>query len=64
MEFHSTVELGGKTATGIEVPAEVVETLGGGKRPPVTRHGRRAHLPNDGGADGRAVHDPAQCREP
>ncbi|VXB90082.1 YdeI/OmpD-associated family protein [Aeromicrobium sp. 9AM] len=36
MEFHSTVELGGKTATGIEVPAEVVETLGGGKRPPVT----------------------------
>ncbi|KRC63761.1 hypothetical protein ASE12_02655 [Aeromicrobium sp. Root236] len=36
MEFHSTVELGGKTATGIEVPADVVETLGGGKRPPVT----------------------------
>ncbi len=36
MEFHSIVELGGKTATGIEVPAGVVETLGGGKRPPVT----------------------------
>jgi hypothetical protein len=36
MEFHSTVELGGKTATGIEVSADVVETLGGGKRPPVT----------------------------
>ena len=36
MEFHSTVELGGKTATGIEVPADVVETLGGGKRPPVS----------------------------
>jgi len=36
MDFHSTVELGGKTATGIEVPADVVETLGGGKRPPVT----------------------------
>ena len=36
MEFHSTVELGGKTATGIEVPVDVVETLGGGKRPPVT----------------------------
>jgi len=36
MEFRSTVELGGKTATGIEVPVDVVETLGGGKRPPVT----------------------------
>jgi hypothetical protein len=36
MEFHSTVELGGKTATGIEVPTDVVESLGGGKRPPVT----------------------------
>ena len=36
MDFHGTVELGGKTATGIEVPADVVETLGGGKRPPVT----------------------------
>jgi len=36
MEFHGRVELGGKTATGIEVPADVVETLGGGKRPPVT----------------------------
>jgi hypothetical protein len=36
MEFHSTVELGGKTATGIEVPADVVESLDGGKRPPVT----------------------------
>jgi hypothetical protein len=36
MEFHSTVELGGKTATGIEVPVDVVATLDGGKRPPVT----------------------------
>lgn len=36
MEFRSTVELGGKTATGIEVPVDLVETLGGGKRPPVT----------------------------
>lgn len=36
MEFRSTVRLNGKTATGIEVPADVVETLGGGKRPPVT----------------------------
>lgn len=30
------MELGGKTATGIEVPADVVEALGSGKRPAVT----------------------------
>jgi antitoxin component of MazEF toxin-antitoxin module len=36
MKFHSTVELGGKTATGIQVPHDVVEALGAGKRPAVT----------------------------
>lgn len=36
MRFVSVVELGGKTATGIEVPAEVVEQLAAGKRPTVT----------------------------
>jgi hypothetical protein len=35
MQFRATVELGGKTATGIAVPDDVVEALGGGKRPPV-----------------------------
>jgi hypothetical protein len=35
MRFRSTVILGGKTATGIEVPAEIVEALGSGKRPAV-----------------------------
>jgi hypothetical protein len=35
MKFRSTLRLGGKTATGIPVPAEVVESLGKGKRPPV-----------------------------
>ena len=30
------MELGGKTATGLQVPDEVVDALGGGKRPPVT----------------------------
>jgi len=35
MEFRATVELGGKTATGIEVPADVVTGLGSHKRPPV-----------------------------
>jgi hypothetical protein len=36
VEFRTTVELGGKTATGLQVPDEVVEALGAGKRPPVS----------------------------
>ena len=32
MRFESVVVLNGKTATGIPVPVEVVEALGGGKR--------------------------------
>jgi bifunctional DNA-binding transcriptional regulator/antitoxin component of YhaV-PrlF toxin-antitoxin module len=36
VRFTTTIELGGKTATGLRVPAEVVEALGTGKRPPVT----------------------------
>jgi hypothetical protein len=35
MEFRSEVILGGRTATGIQVPDEIVEKLGAGKRPPV-----------------------------
>lgn len=35
MRFRAVVELSGKTATGFEVPADVVERLGGGKRPAV-----------------------------
>ena len=35
MRFLATLELGGKTATGIEVPPSVVEELGGGRRPAV-----------------------------
>ncbi len=35
MKFHTTVQLNGKTATGIEVPAEIVARLGQGQRPPV-----------------------------
>lgn len=31
MRFRATVPLDGKTATGIRVPAEVVEGLGAGK---------------------------------
>jgi len=35
MEFRSTVVLGGKTATGIQVPDDVVTALGSSRRPPV-----------------------------
>ncbi|RWZ49588.1 DUF1905 domain-containing protein [Labedella phragmitis] len=34
--FSAVLELAGKTATGIEVPPRVLESLGGGKRPAVT----------------------------
>ena len=33
--FRATLDLAGKTATGMRVPADVIETLGAGKRPPV-----------------------------
>jgi hypothetical protein len=36
MKFETAILTLGKTATGIEVPAEIVEALGGGKRPRVT----------------------------
>jgi hypothetical protein len=36
MRFHATIGLHGKSATGIEVPADVVAALGQGKRPKVT----------------------------
>jgi hypothetical protein len=35
MKFRATVEQSGKTATGIEVPAEVVAALGSSRKPPV-----------------------------
>lgn len=35
MKFQATIELHGKTATGIRVPGAVVAALGAGKRPPV-----------------------------
>lgn len=36
VSFRTTIELGGKTATGFEVPTDVVEALGSGRRPAVT----------------------------
>jgi uncharacterized protein YdeI (YjbR/CyaY-like superfamily) len=35
MKFRTTIELGGKTATGFAVPDEVVDGLNSGKRPAV-----------------------------
>ena len=35
MRFRTTLLQSGKTATGFEVPTEIVEALGQGKRPPV-----------------------------
>ena len=35
MKFRTTILQGDKTATGIQIPDEVVEGLGSGKRPPV-----------------------------
>lgn len=41
MKFQAIVQQSGKTATGIQIPAEVVAQLGASKRPPVrvTIHG-------------------------
>lgn len=36
MKFRTTIRQGDKTATGIEIPGEVVDALGAGKRPAVT----------------------------
>jgi hypothetical protein len=36
ISFHTTLRAAGKTATGIEVPAELVERLGAGKKPAVS----------------------------
>lgn len=35
MKFHTTIRQSSKTATGIEIPDEVVASLGAGKKPPV-----------------------------
>jgi len=36
MKFRTTILLNGKTATGLEVPPELVDALGAGKKPAVT----------------------------
>jgi hypothetical protein len=36
MKFHTTIKQGDKTATGIQIPDEVIAALGAGRKPPVT----------------------------
>ena len=54
MEFRTTVVQSGKTATGLQVPDDVVAALGGGKRPPVAvtlgTYGYRTTVAPMGGA--------------
>jgi len=35
MKFHTTIKQGDKTATGIQIPNDVIAALGAGKMPPV-----------------------------
>ena len=54
MKFHATLELGGKTATGITVPPEVVDALGAGRRPAVrVTIGKHTYLSTIAVMDGR-----------
>ncbi|MFC8733688.1 YdeI/OmpD-associated family protein [Luteimicrobium sp. NPDC057192] len=56
MRFRATLELNGRTATGIEVPPDVVEALGGGRRPAVTvAIGDHTYRTTIGAMDGRAL---------
>jgi hypothetical protein len=54
MDFRATVVLAGRTATGIQVPDEVVTALGSGKRPAVVvrvgDHSYRTTVASMGGA--------------
>lgn len=51
--FRTTIELGGKTATGLPVPEEVVHSLGQGRRPAVIvtigSHSYRSTIASMGG---------------
>jgi hypothetical protein len=56
MRFRETILLGGKTATGIPVPYDILDALGGGKRPAVsvTINGY-TYRTTVGSADGRPM---------
>ena len=56
MRFKAKVELGGKTATGFEVPGEGRDRVGPVAEARGARHDQRAHVPEHGRDDGRPVH--------
>lgn len=54
--FHATLLLHGKTATGVPVPPEVLDRLGGGKRPKVlVTIGSHTYRSSVGSTGGRAM---------
>ena len=56
IRFTTVVELGGRTATGLPVPDDVLAALQGGRRPPVTvRVGRHTYRTTIGWMGGRAL---------
>lgn len=56
MRFRTTIELGGKTATGFPVPDDVIAGLGSGKRPAVVvRVGGYEYRTIVGSMGGRAM---------
>ena len=56
VRFRATVELNGKTATGFEVPGDVLERLGPGKRPAVrVTLGGHTYASTVGSMGGRAM---------
>ena len=55
MEFRTKIVLGSKTATGFQVPDEVVEGLGSGKTPSYGHH-RQAYLSQYHRPYGRRIH--------
>jgi hypothetical protein len=56
MRFHAVIQLNNKTATGIAVPPDVLESLGAGKRPAVrvTINGH-TYRTTVGSVDGQAM---------
>jgi bacteriocin resistance YdeI/OmpD-like protein/uncharacterized protein DUF1905 len=53
MRFRALIQAGGKTAAGIEVPPEIVDRLGAGRKPPVrvtiAGHSYRSSIATMGG---------------
>ena len=56
MKFKTTLLQAGKTATGIEVPAKIVESFGAGKKPPVRVTINGYTYQKYHSSDGRSLH--------